>query len=90
MALSDLKPILKVKEPKEDTGHYNAEDLANQILETVRFAGKTLYFDYKGTLVTVRGIEEDFKVYLNNKVVFECVYDTIYNIDHKLLLEILT
>lgn len=46
---------------------------------------REVVFDYKDSVLKIRGIPEDFRVFLNDTLVCECVYDNIYVTNQKLM-----
>ena len=56
------------------------EALGEHLDDTIR----TAKFQYRDHKVLVRGIQEDFRVFLDDKQVCECVYGNLYNINEEL------
>lgn len=86
--LKDLKEISPIKPSSvRDIPHYD------EYIEEIQELGKDLdnyqnrekKFEYKKDKVTynvvIRGIPEDFKIFLNDNLVCECVYRELFNVN---------
>lgn len=49
---------------------------------------RVINLTYRGKKLELRGIPEDFKVYLDNKLVGEVAYDNVYNYNIELIREL--
>lgn len=91
--LTELKPVVKEKKliGGSTLEYQRAEQLANFILGKHLISSEELYQEYtleKGTgiyKVLARGIVEDFKIFLDEKLVMEYVYDNVYHVNKELV-----
>jgi hypothetical protein len=78
--LEHLKLRHKATPVKTPDSYEAIEKLKDEIFSLDRFLldESRVEFDFKGHVLTVAGIPEDFRVYLDSRVVCECTYGTIY------------
>lgn len=88
--LTELKLIeesrFQTPEPAEEC---NSHILFGSLVNHIGFEGEPLKFDYKGKILEVRGILEDYKIVLDGKLVGEVVYDNFYNLSENLINELM-
>ncbi len=88
--LSELKKVElpgKKESVKTPQGDYNPEQLL-ELASYIPDCGGVVLLTYKEHKVELRGVQEDFEILLDGKLVCDCIYDSIHN-DNKELVNFL-
>ncbi len=86
--LNELKKIEDKPKPINQTSDYNSLELIT-LGQHLAYCNEAK-FEYRGKIVKIKGIPEDFRIYLDGSMVAECVYDNVVSENHALVKELLS